>query len=41
MRDIIAILQINRGQLDDTYLSATAEAVGLAELLSGARTVAG
>ncbi len=36
MRDVIAILQINRENLDDNYLSRTAELVGLSELLSDA-----
>jgi len=37
MRDIIAILQINRQQLDFEYLTKTAELVGLSQLLRDAR----
>jgi hypothetical protein len=36
-RDIIAILRINRGCLDERYLETTARQVGLSELLSDAQ----
>lgn len=38
LRDVIAILQINQDQLDDAYLTATAELVGLSDLLDEARS---
>lgn len=40
LRDVIAILRINEQQLDHAYLAATAEATGLSELLSSARSQA-
>jgi len=40
MRDVVAILQVNQGRLDDRYLTTTAGAVGLSELLTRARAMA-
>jgi len=40
MRDVVAILQVNQGRLDDQYLTTTAGAVGLSELLTRARAMA-
>lgn len=35
-RDVTAILRVNRAAVDDSYLDATAQAVGLTELLTAA-----
>lgn len=40
MRDVVAIIQINRQQLDHSYLTATADLVGLSQLLHNARQIA-